>query len=33
MIAKVEELGINLDRFFEIAIKALEGVKNELDLE
>jgi len=33
MIAKVEVLGINLDRFFEIAIKALEGVKNELDLE
>ncbi|WP_456328340.1 HD domain-containing protein [Archaeoglobus sp.] len=33
MIAKIEELGISLERFFEIAIKALEGVKDELGLE
>jgi putative nucleotidyltransferase with HDIG domain len=32
MIAKIEELGISLDRFFEIAIKALVGVKDELGL-
>ncbi len=33
LIAKVEELGISLDRFFEIAIKALVGVKDELGLD
>ncbi len=33
MIKRIEELGVSLDRFFEIAIRALVGVKDELGLD
>lgn len=33
MIGRIEEIGISLDKFFEIAIKALVGVKDELGLD
>ena len=33
LIAKIEEIGVSLDRFIEISIRALVGVKDELGLD